>query len=244
MLQLNRVNKSYQNTHIIKDVSFHLKNDETIVILGPSGCGKTTLLNLISGMEKPDKGGIEVDGKPVAKPSTEISFILQDYGLLPWKTVLDNVALGLKIKGIKAKERLNIAQSQLHNLGLQGREHDYPLSLSGGERQRVAIARAYATSPRLMLMDEPFSSLDAITRETLQDTLVESWKSTPIPYLLVTHSVEEAICLGKRILIMSGSPAQLVTEFENPGFAQKDHRQSQDFYQLLRMIRSRLGEFW
>ena len=217
---------------------------ETLVILGPSGCGKTTLLHLISGLEKTENGQIFIDGLPISKPIPEVALILQNYGLLPWKTNLQNVALGLKIQGIPRKERNARAREILTELGLAGRENDFPSVMSGGEQQRVAIARAYASKPRLLLMDEPFSSLDAITREILQDTLLTTWLETSVPYLLVTHSVEEAVFLGKRILILSGSPASIHTIFDNPGFGDIAYRRSSACYELIRSIRHKIGKSW
>ncbi len=244
MLSISQVNKQYGGNPVLRNISLELESSETVVILGPSGCGKTTLLKLVSGMETPDSGNIGISGKPVRKPSTDIAFILQNFGLLPWKTNLQNVALGLKIKGVDRKSRNRIAREHLSSLGLKGREKDYPAVLSGGEQQRVAIARAYASDPKLLLMDEPFSSLDAITRESLQDTLLESWRTLSIPYLLVTHSVEEAVYLGQRILILADHPSEVKKDFDNPGFSSPDYRQSNDYYELVRLIRKEMGELW
>ena len=217
---------------------------ETIVILGPSGCGKTTLLHLISGLEKIESGRILMDGREVSHPMPDVSLILQNYGLLPWKTNLQNVALGLKIQGVARKKRNARARKILSELGLAGRENDFPSVMSGGEQQRVAIARAYASKPRLLLMDEPFSSLDAITRENLQDTLLTTWLETFVPYLLVTHSVEEAVFLGKRIFILSGTPASVHEIFDNPGFGDIAYRRSNAYYALIRSIRHKIEEYW
>jgi len=244
MLTVSNICKKFGSKTILKDISFHLDAQETLVILGPSGCGKTTLLHLISGLEKTEKGQILINGQPISKPIPEVALILQNYGLLPWKTNLQNVALGLKIQGIPRKERNARARKILTELGLAGRENDFPSVMSGGEQQRVAIARAYASRPRLLLMDEPFSSLDAITRETLQDTLLTTWLETSVPYLLVTHSVEEAVFLGKRILILSGSPASMHTIFDNPGFGDISYRRSGEYYELIRSIRHKIGKYW
>lgn len=244
MLTISNVDKQFNGNLILSNISLELASGETVVILGPSGCGKTTLLKLVSGMEIPDRGSIKIDGIPVQKPSAEIAFILQNFGLLPWKTNLHNVALGLKIKGVDRKTRNRVAREHLSHLGLQGREHDYPAVLSGGEQQRVAIARAYASEPKLLLMDEPFSSLDAITRESLQDTLLNSWRTHSVPYLLVTHSVEEAVYLGKRIIVLAGHPAEVKECFDNPGFATSNYRQSNDYYDLIRLIRNKMEELW
>lgn len=244
MLTVRNICKAFDSKSVLKNISFDLDARETIVILGPSGCGKTTLLHLISGLEKTQSGHILINGQPISKPVPDVALILQNYGLLPWKTNLQNVALGLKIQGVSRKNRNARARKILAELGLAGRENDFPSVMSGGEQQRVAIARAYASEPRLLLMDEPFSSLDAITRETLQDTLLATWLETSVPYLLVTHSVEEAVFLGKRILILSGSPASIHDIFDNPGFGDVGYRRSSSYYELIRSIRHKIGEYW
>lgn len=244
MLKVRNICKGFNSKSVLKDISFQLEVTETLVILGPSGCGKTTLLHLISGLEKIETGQILINDRMISRPVPDVALILQNYGLLPWKTNLQNVALGLKIQGVSRKERNARARKILAELGLAGRENDFPSVMSGGEQQRVAIARAYASEPRLLLMDEPFSSLDAITRENLQDTLVATWLATSVPYLLVTHSVEEAVFLGKRILILSGSPASIHDIFDNPGFGDIAYRRSSAYYDLIRSIRHKIGEYW
>ncbi len=244
MLKVSNICKEFGTKAVLKNISFQLDARETLVILGPSGCGKTTLLHLISGLEKTESGQILIDNRTISKPMPDVALILQNYGLLPWKTNLQNVALGLKIQGVSPKDRNARARKILAELGLAGRENDFPSVMSGGEQQRVAIARAYASTPRLLLMDEPFSSLDAITRENLQDTLLTTWLETAVPYLLVTHSVEEAVFLGKRILILSGSPASIHEIFDNPGFGDIAYRRSGAYYELIRSIRHKIGEYW
>jgi ABC-type nitrate/sulfonate/bicarbonate transport system ATPase subunit len=229
---------------VLKDISFGLDEGETLSVVGPSGCGKTTLLYLLCGLLRPERGEVRLAGRTVERPLPEIAIVLQDYGLLPWKSALSNVVLGLKIQGVSKRERTERGRTALAAMGLSGREGDYPACLSGGERQRVAIARAYASGPRLLLMDEPFSSLDAITREKLQNLLRASWKESNIPYLLVTHSIEEAVYLGRRILVMAGSPATIVAGFENPGFGTEGHRESESFFEQVRMVRRSMERFW
>lgn len=244
MLTVKNIGKNFNSKPVLQDITFHLGARETMVVLGPSGCGKTTLLHLISGLEKTDSGLIFIDNQMRTRPMQDVALILQNFGLLPWKTNLQNVALGLKIQGLSKKERNARARGILAELGLAGRENDFPSVMSGGEQQRVAIARAYASNPRLLLMDEPFSSLDAITRESLQDTLVTTWLETSVPYLLVTHSVEEAVFLGKRILILSGSPASIRDIFDNPGFGDIAYRRSREYFELIRMIRHKIEAYW
>ena len=252
MLTVRSLCKSYPGgREVLQRVSFSLGRDETLAVIGPSGCGKTTLLYLLCGMARPTPcpGGapdspVLMEGRPVTRPLSEIAIILQDYGLLPWKTALKNAALGLKVKGVARGQRHAAAREMLARVGLAGRERDFPASLSGGEQQRVAIARAYVQKPKLLLMDEPFSSLDALTREKLQHTLLNLREAERIPYVLVTHSVEEAVFLGRRILILAGSPAEARAVFENPGFGKAGYRDAPEFYALVREIRKSMEHNW
>lgn len=243
MLRAEGLSKSYPGgRQVLCDANLHLPAGETLAVVGPSGCGKSTLLYLLCGLAAPDAGRVLLDGREVTGPSPEISIILQDYGLLPWKTVLANVALGLKIAGVPRRERSDRAAKQLALLGLGGREADFPGQLSGGEQQRVAIARAFACEPKVMLMDEPFSSLDAITREKLQETLLAAWTAHRVPFLLVTHSVEEAVFLGRRILLLAGSPARVQASFDNPVFGTPGARASRQAFELAAAVRAAMAD--
>lgn len=244
MLTAENIGKSYGNDVVLDNVSFSLDREETLAVVGPSGCGKTSLLYLLSGLTSPDTGVASLDGIPITAPTPDISIILQDYGLLPWRTVIDNVALGLKVQGVPRSERIPRARAQLAELGITGRDHDFPANLSGGEQQRVAIARAFVTRPRLMLLDEPFSSLDALTRERLQRTLLDVWKRRKVPYVLVTHSLEEAVVLGKRIMVMSSRPASPVAVFDNPGFGDESIRDTEGCFELLKTLRHTMEDLW
>ncbi len=245
MLEVRNLSKRYAGgREVLADISFHCAPDETLSIVGPSGCGKTTLLYMLCGLTPPDAGSVTLQGRPVQRPGRDIAIILQDFGLLPWQSVAENVALGLKLQGVGKAERLAAASRLLLEMGLGGRERDYPSCLSGGEQQRVAIARAYAVAPSLLLMDEPFSSLDALTREKLQDTLRRTWHSRRTPFILVTHSVEEAVYLGRRILLLGDSPARICAEFENPLFAEPELRGNPGFYALLREVRQAMEKHW
>ncbi|WFS61323.1 ABC transporter ATP-binding protein [Pseudodesulfovibrio thermohalotolerans] len=244
MLTAENLGKSYDGRSVISDVSFTLAEGETLAVVGPSGCGKTTLLYLLSGLSAPDEGRALLDGRPITGPAADISIILQDYGLLPWRTIIDNVALGLKIQGMGRKERMERARAQLAEVGIVGRDGDYPANLSGGEQQRVAIARAFVTRPRLTLLDEPFSSLDALTRERLQLALLDAWQVRRVPYVLVTHSLEEAVMLGQRIMVMSARPARPVAVFENPGFGDARIRDTEACFALLRELRHTVEAQW
>ena len=244
MLTAESLSKSYDGNAVLQEVSFSLGAGETLAVVGPSGCGKTTLLYLLSGLAAPDTGRALLDDRPIAAPSSDVSIILQDYGLLPWRTVIDNVALGLKIQGVGRRERLTRAREQLAEVGIIGRDSDFPANLSGGEQQRVAIARAFVTRPRLTLLDEPFSSLDALTRQRLQLALLEAWRVRQVPYVLVTHSLEEAVMLGKRIMVMSARPARPVAVFDNPGFGDARIRDSEACFSLLKELRRTVEAQW
>jgi NitT/TauT family transport system ATP-binding protein len=182
-----------------------------LAVVGPSGCGKTTLLSLIAGLLPPTQGELRVDGKPVAARRAGTALIMQEYGLLPWKTVRQNVALGLQIRGQSQEP----AEQALAEVGLADLGRRWPHQLSGGQRQRVAIARSLALQPDLLLMDEPFSALDALTREEMQELLLSIWQRRKTSMVLVTHSISEAVYLGQQILVLSARPGQPVALVRN-----------------------------
>lgn len=241
VLEARDLVKSYPRRGVVlSGVSLRLGPDDTYAVVGPSGCGKSTLLYLLCGLTLPDAGTVMFGGRPVDRPRRDIAVVLQDYGLLPWKTVWHNVVLGLTIQGISRSERFRRASVWLESLGLRGRERCFPAQLSGGEQQRVALARALAAEPGVLLLDEPFSSLDAITRERLQHTLMHMWRRVRVPYVLVTHSVDEAVFLGRRICIMAGSPAHFVTIMDNPHFGNPRGRSDPAFYAMVQQVRAAL----
>ncbi|MCK4397916.1 MAG: ABC transporter ATP-binding protein [Methanophagales archaeon] len=194
----------------LEDISIEVKPAEFLCIIGPSGCGKTTLLRMIAGLDHPSSGEIILDGKEVKGPSPDRGMVFQEFSLFPWRTVLKNVEFGLEIKGVGDKARGEIAEKYIELVGLQGFENHYPYELSGGMKQRVAIARALATEPSILLMDEPFGSVDAQTRNILQEELLEIWKRTKKTVLFVTHSVDEAVYLADRVAVMSARPGCLI----------------------------------
>ncbi|MCE2946405.1 MAG: ABC transporter ATP-binding protein [bacterium] len=198
----------------LADVSFTVGQDEFCSVLGHSGCGKTTLLNIIAGFDDATLGSLQLDGKPIGRPGWERAMIFQDYALFPWLTVLGNVAFGLEMKRVPADERTRIAQRQIELVGLSGFEHRYPHQLSGGMRQRVAIARALAVDPAVLLMDEPFAALDAQNRSMLQDEMVRIFMEQRKTMVLVTHSIEEAIKLSDRIIVMTRRPGRVKANIE------------------------------
>jgi NitT/TauT family transport system ATP-binding protein len=190
----------------IDKFSLNINEGEFIAIVGPSGCGKSTLLDILSGLSKADSGKIIIDGKVVTGPALDRGFVMQGYALFPWRTIRKNVEFGLELKKVDKKERNNISQRFIDLVGLTGFEERYPHELSGGMRQRVAIARSLAYDPEVLLMDEPFAAVDSQTRETLQDELMRIWEKTNKTIIFVTHSIEEAVLLADRVVVMSKNP--------------------------------------
>lgn len=229
---------------VLKDFSLTVQKGERWAILGPSGCGKSTLLLLVAGLLQQSQGNIRVNSQPVRGPRNETAVILQDYGLFPWKTVEENVLLGLQIRGVSRSEgRIKIAPI-LQELGLSETAHRFPQQLSGGQRQRVAIARALAVKPDLLLMDEPFSSLDALTREHMQELVLSLALKNNLTMLLVTHGIEEAAFLGEKILVLDGPPLTVLDIVDNPGAKSPDYRRQETYFQCcvrLRQIFDRCG---
>jgi len=213
-LKLHRVTKAFQSEEVeikaLEDVNLEVKPNEFLCIIGPSGCGKTTLLRMIAGLDYPSSGEIILDGDRVSGPSPDRGMVFQEFSLFPWRTVLKNIEFGLKIRGMEDKERRQIAERYLELVGLQDFGNSYPYELSGGMKQRVAIARALATEPSILLMDEPFGSVDAQTRNVLQEELLEIWRRTKKTILFVTHSVDEAVYLADRVAVMSARPGRII----------------------------------
>ncbi len=200
------------------DVTFCVEHNEFFSIVGPSGCGKTTLLNLLAGFEQPSRGELRVGGEPITEPGWERAVVFQEYALFPWYTVRDNICYGLQRKRLPEAEQRRIAEHYIGLVGLRGFESRYPRELSGGMRQRVSIARALAVNPSILLMDEPFGSLDIQTREYMQDELLKIWQREPKTVIFVTHSIDEAIKLSDRIAIMAPRPGR-VEEIKSVEFA-------------------------
>ncbi|WP_028104540.1 ABC transporter ATP-binding protein [Pseudoduganella violaceinigra] len=204
----------------LQNISLEIPRGQLVCLLGPSGCGKSTLLNAIAGFAPPSSGSIVADGQPVAGPGPERGMVFQEYALFPWMTVADNVAFGLEIKGLPTAQVRATVERLLHTLSLQDFRHRFPKDLSGGMRQRVAIARVLALDSPILLMDEPFGALDALTRRNLQDELLRLWGELKKTIIFVTHSIEEALYLAERIVVMTYRPGtvkrDLMVELARP----------------------------
>jgi NitT/TauT family transport system ATP-binding protein len=201
---------------VFEDFSLDVANLEFLAIIGPSGCGKSTLLRIIDGLDPPDAGRIEIDGKPVSGPGGGRAMVFQGFDLFPWRTALENVAFGLEMQGVGRRERLDAARRFIAMVGLSAFEGSYPHQLSGGMQQRIGIARALAVRPDILLMDEPFGALDLQTRDLLQDELLRIWQTDRKTVLFVTHSIEEAIYLADRIIVLSPRPARIARDIAVP----------------------------
>lgn len=206
------IHVSFDGTKIIEDVSIELNKNEIVCLLGVSGAGKTTLFNVLSGLLQPDAGTVELDGVDITGKAGKISYMLQKDLLLPFKTILDNVSLPLRIKGIKKKQAREIASGYFDKFGLQNTQNKYPHQLSGGMRQRAALLRTYLFSDRVALLDEPFSALDTITKSSMHQWYLEVMEQIKLSTLFITHDIDEAILLSDRIYIMTGKPGRITDE--------------------------------
>lgn len=215
---------------------------EPVAIIGPSGCGKSTMLLMAAGLLAPTDGTVAIDGAPLRGVRRETALILQDHGLMPWMTVEDNAALGLRIRGAGARDSRERSRAALERVGLADFARAYPGELSGGMRQRVGLARAVAIEADLLLMDEPLSALDALQREDLQGVLLELWQRRGHGQLLVTHSIEEAAFLGKRIIVLSQRPGRVHAVVENPGMGEAGYRGTAEFHERCGMLRGILAD--
>ena len=210
MLQISHLSADYGGKPALADINLTLESGELLVVLGPSGCGETTLLNLIAGFVPYQHGSITLEGQRVTGPGAERGVVFQNEGLLPWRNVQDNVALGLQLAGVDKAQRRQAAAQMLKKVGLEGAEKRFIWQLSGGQRQRVGIARALAANPQLLLLDEPFGALDAFTREQMQTLLLKLWHETGKQVLLITHDIEEAIFMATELVLLSPGPGRVV----------------------------------
>lgn len=219
IIKIKGLNKTFiteagQRVNALKNIDLSINEHEFVCLLGPSGSGKSTLLRILAGLERPTNGEVLVMDKLVQKPIEDAGMVFQEYSLMPWRNIIDNVAFGLEIKGINKKERYKIADGILERFGLGEFKQSFPYELSGGMQQRAAIGRAIANSPKILYMDEPFGALDAYTRYKMQEDLVGFWLEEKRTIIFVTHSVEEAILLGTRVMVMSHRPGEIIADFK------------------------------
>ena len=225
----------------LSNVSLDIADGEFVCLIGPSGCGKTTLLNTMAGFETASEGMLEVSGRPVSQPGPDRGMVFQEYGLFPWFTVEKNVQYGPRLKGLSQGELQEISDRYLSLVHLEHVAKHFPSQLSGGMRQRVAIARALANKPDVLLMDEPFGALDAMTREMLQDELLKIWELERCTCVFVTHSIGEAIFLADRIVVMAAHPGRIARVFRNP-MGRPRNRTSSDYFETFRVLNEELRQ--
>ena len=231
--------KDKENQPVLSDVSLAVPSGTVCAVIGPSGCGKSTMLKVAAGLIKDYKGQVTVGGRPLDTRSMTIGFMPQSYGLLPWRTVAENIRLGRKVKGLWQESDEERLKELALRLGLEGLLERYPHELSGGQQQRVSLARVFLLQPDILLMDEPFSALDAITREEMQDVFRELWQQESITTILVTHYVEEALYLGGQIAVMGGD-GKISELLDNPAGDTPLRRSDERFFQLGRQLRQKL----
>lgn len=255
MIQLRQVTFAYPDgTTVFEGFDWQVAAGESWAVLGPSGCGKTTLLYLLAGLRRPTAGEVWVGGERLERPRPRTGLILQDFGLLPWATVRENAALGLRIRGFYGPDGKHAPRDEpipdihervdpwLERLGLAPIADHYPGQISGGQRQRTAIARTLALDPDLLLMDEPFAALDAPTRESLQDLTLDLRRERGLTLVIVTHAIEEAALMGEKVLVLGHIPNRQVRIVENPGAGQGAFRHTDAYTQMVRRLRAALEE--
>lgn len=238
-LSFNNINKQYAGLSVIDDFNYEVKEGELIALVGPSGCGKSTLLHIAAGLEQTSLGSVLADGLTVDSPSPERILMFQENALYPWLTLEQNVTFPLVLKKFQKREAREQAHYWLEKVDLKGFENYYPHQVSGGMRQRAALARAFISQPKVLLLDEPFGAVDALTRMTLQHALLDLLREKQLTVLLVTHDVEEALLLANRILIFSPRPARILKEFNLHHYV-KNHDLSQ-YSAIRREILALLG---
>jgi NitT/TauT family transport system ATP-binding protein len=210
IVQVKNIKKVYPGgVEALSDITLDFPEGKLTTLLGPSGCGKTTLLKIIAGLLQPSSGEVLVDGRPITGPGPERAFVFQDFALMPWATVIRNAAFGLELAGVNRSEREAVAEKYLNTVGLKGFENKYPHELSGGMRQRVGLARALAVNAKVLLMDEPFSAVDEQTRRKFQEDMISLVKDEKKTFIFVTHSIEEAVYVSDRIVLLHRRPSRV-----------------------------------
>ncbi len=245
LLKLEGVKKTFSNIGesktVLQDISLQLDLGDSVSVVGPSGCGKTTLLLMIAGLFPPTEGTIRLHGSPVNKPDRRIALVLQHYGLLPWKTIAANIMLGAHLQRIKVSDEELLSVKK--ELGIEGLDHLYPEQVSGGQRQRVALARAILLRPSLLLLDEPFAAIDAITRERLQNRLLTIFNQRRFSFIIVTHNIEEAVFLGRRIIVLDDRASGIHTIIDNKEMGSLEYRNRPIFFERCLELRTILEAF-
>ncbi|CUP88927.1 ATP-binding cassette domain-containing protein [Clostridium baratii] len=249
MIQISNLSVFYggkkEKVKAVGPINFKCDNSDICAIIGPSGCGKTTLLNVLSGVNKDYEGEVLLNDEKLNPHIHKIGFIPQDFGLLPWKTVEENCLLPFKIKGEKIdKDILDKMNSILKRLNIYDLRKKHPNKLSGGQRQRVSIARSFLMNPDLLLMDEAFSALDAIIKEEAEELFLDVWSSNKISTFFVTHSIDEAIYMGKKIIIMSNTPGVISEVIENDLFNNKNYKEDIRYLKLFSKIKNLIKKEW
>lgn len=242
VLKVNEVSKAFENEKIIENISLELHEGEIVSLLGVSGGGKTTLFNIIAGLSVPDKGEVFLDGENITGKPGFISYMLQKDLLLPYRTILDNVALPLIIRGMKKKEAREKASVYFEEFGLEGTQKKYPAQLSGGMKQRAALLRTYMFSEKVALLDEPFSALDMLTKGTVHEWYLDVMEKIKLSTLFVTHDIDEAILLSDRIYLLTGKPGTITKEIviKEPKPRSKDFNLTEEFLAYKKEIISHL----
>lgn len=248
MIEIKAITASYhqekQHIPVLDNLALTVEKGTICAIIGPSGCGKSTLLHIIAGIKGDYQGQVLMDGAPIDPQKQRIGFIQQHYGLFDWATVYKNATLGLRVKGGKRTSETPAVRRVFDSLGLWPLRNKYPRQLSGGERQRVSIAQSFLLQPDILLMDEPFSALDAINREKMQEIFIEVWQQYQVSALFVTHSIEEALFVGQTIAIMSPAPGRILEVGENPLFGTADLRMQKTYYEMVAALREKVGVLW
>jgi NitT/TauT family transport system ATP-binding protein len=227
LIRVDKVSKLYGSRTVMSGISFDVGPREIVSIVGPSGCGKTTLLRCVAGLTAPSGGAVSIAGQVVTEPPEGVGVVFQQFGLFPWKTVAGNVGYGLTVRGIPRREVEPRVRELIAMVGLAGFEHSYPHQLSGGMQQRAGLARALAIEPRVLLMDEPFAALDAQTRDVLQLEMLRILDQRPAATIFVTHSIDEAVLMGDRIVILTGHPS-IVHDIVDVGIPRPREREAMD----------------
>lgn len=249
MLEIKNLAVTYngkgEEVNALGPINIDIKNGDIYAVIGPSGCGKSTFLNVLAGIIKDYKGEVLLDKEKLTPYNKVIGLIPQNSGLLPWKTCMENCMLPLKIKKRKVDNNIkNRIEYIFDKLNISSLKHRYPNELSGGQRQRVATAKAFIMNPDVLLMDEPFSALDTIIREEAQELFLDMWNKYKTTTVFITHSVEEAIYMGKKIIVMSNHPGTIIEKIDNPLFNKKDFREGENYKELSKNIRELIKKGW